>query len=243
MLALLWIFAVGALVGFINGFAGGASVLSFPALIAVGLNPVSAAMTNAIGVWAANLGAIAGRFGQAWQLIIKERKAIAFSTLGAIFGSLALALLPVNSFEKVVPILIFAASLTLLLKPKDVTHFAKLKFEELWLSLIGFYAGYFGPGQGIMTIAVFARDVSRSVRDINFNKNVLVAITCIGSNLVYIASGKVNWLDAFDLAFSSAIGGYLGAKLVSRFNRDYYRAGVFLIGIASAVWFASRYWQ
>lgn len=242
MLEIAAIFIVGLSVGFLNGFAGGASVLSFPAMIAVGLNPVSAAMTNALGVWTANVGALFGKFKYVKTIIKEESALVGYSMIGAVFGGLALALMPIEGFQKLTPILILIASLTLFIKVKENLTPLKQRIEYFWLTAIGFYAGYFGPGQGVMTIAVLARDAKRSVSDINLSKNVVVTMTCIGSNLIYIASGKVNWTFASILAVSCAIGGFLGAKVVDKFSREAYRMGIFVIGLLCAVWFAREYW-
>ena len=242
MVEIAAIFIVGLSVGFLNGFAGGASVISFPAMIAVGLNPVSAAMTNALGVWTANVGALWGRFKEIKGIIKSESALIGYSMIGAIFGGLILALMPIEGFQKLVPVLILIASLSLFIKVNEKLTPIRQRIEYLWLTAIGFYAGYFGPGQGVMTIAVLARDAKRSVSDINVSKNVVVTMTCIGSNLIYIASGKVNWLFAIDLAISCAIGGFYGAKVVDKFSREAYRMGIFVIGLLCAVWFAKEYW-
>jgi uncharacterized membrane protein YfcA len=242
MVEIVAIFIVGLAVGFLNGFAGGASVLSFPAMIAVGLNPVTAAMTNALGVWTANVGALFGRFNEIKGIIKAESQLIGFSMIGAVIGGLALALMPIAGFQNLVPILILIASLSLFIKVKENLTPLKQKIEYFWLTAIGFYAGYFGPGQGVMTIAVLARDAKRTVSDINVSKNVVVTMTCIGSNLIYIASGKVDWTFAAVLAVSCAIGGYFGAKVVDKFSRDAYRMGIFAIGLLCAVWFAYEYW-
>lgn len=242
MIKVTAIFLVGLSVGFLNGFAGGASVLSFPAMIAIGLNPVTAAMTNALGVWTANIGALVGKFKYIREIIKEESSLIGYSMIGAIIGGLALALMPISGFQKLVPILILIASLSLFIKVKDNLTPLRQRIEYFWLTAIGFYAGYFGPGQGVMTIAVLARDAKRTVSDINVSKNVVVTLTCLGSNLIYIVSGKVDWTYAGVLAVSCAIGGYYGAKVVDRFSREAYRMGIFVIGLLCAVWFAKEYW-
>ena len=242
MVQIIAIFAVGLTVGFLNGAAGGASVISFPALIAVGLNPVSAAMTNALGVWTANIGALVGKFQHFKGVIKEERTLIIYSMMGAVIGGSALAIMPISGFQKVVPILILIASLSLFIKVStDVTPI-KQKLELAWLTAIGFYAGYFGPGQGVMTIAILARDAKRTVSDINISKNIVVTMTCLGSNLIYIFSGKVDWKFAAILFVSCAIGGFFGAKVVGKFTREAYRMGIFVVGLLSAVWFAKEYW-
>lgn len=243
MVEIIGIFVVGLAVGFLNGFAGGASVLSFPAMIAVGLNPVSAAMTNAIGVSTANIGALLGKFGEVKGIIKAESQLIGYSMLGAVFGGLALAFMPIEGFQKIVPILIAIASISLFTKIKENLTPLKQKIENFWLTAVGFYAGYFGAGQGVMTIAILAKDANRSVKDINVSKNVVVTMTCLGSNLIYIASGKIDWTYALDLGISSVIGGFYGAKFTNKFSREAYRMGIFVIGMLCAIWFAKEYWM
>ena len=175
-------------------------------------------------------------------IIKAESQLIGYSMAGAVIGGLALALMPIAGFERIVPVLIAVASLSLFIKVKEQITPLKQKIEYLWLTAIGFYAGYFGPGQGVMTIAILARDAKRTVSDINVSKNVVVTMTCLGSNAIYIASGKVAWSYAVDLAISCAIGGYFGAKVVDKFSREAYRMGIFIIGLLCAVWFAKEYW-
>jgi uncharacterized protein len=242
MVEIIAIFLVGLLVGFLNGAAGGASVLSFPALIAVGLNPVTAAMTNALGVSTANLGALIGKFKSVVQIVKDEKILVIYSMFGAFIGAAALATMPISGFEKLVPVLIFIASISLYFRVSKNPTPIKAKLELIWLTAIGFYAGYFGPGQGVMTIAVLARDVKRTVTDINVRKNVVVTMTCSGSYLIYIFSGKVDWKYTIILAISSGIGGFFGAKVVGKFTREAYRMGIFIIGLLSAIWFANKYW-
>jgi uncharacterized membrane protein YfcA len=134
------------------------------------------------------------------------------------------------------------ASLTLFIKVQENLTPIKQKLQYFWLTFIGFYAGYFGPGQGVMTIAILARNAKRSVADINISKNVVVTMTGLGSNFIYIVSGKVNWTFAVVLGTSCVIGGFFGAKVVDRFTREAYRMGIFVIGLLSAVWFAREYW-
>jgi uncharacterized membrane protein YfcA len=151
--------------------------------------------------------------------------------------------MPIEGFQRIVPVLIAIASLSLFIKVQENLTPLKQRIEYFWLTAVGFYAGYFGPGQGVMTIAILARDAKRSVADINVSKNVVVTMTCIGSNLIYIASGKVNWTYAIDLAISCAIGGFFGAKVVDKFSREAYRMGIFIIGMLCAIWFAKEYWM
>ena len=86
--------------------------------------------------------------------------------IGAVIGGLALAFMPIEGFQKVVPILIAIASISLFIKVQQNLTPLKQRIEYFWLTAVGFYAGYFGPGQGVMTIAILARDAKRSVAEI-----------------------------------------------------------------------------
>jgi uncharacterized protein len=106
MLEFIAIAAVGLLVGVINGMAGGASVISFPVLLATGISPVSAAVTNAVGVTPANFFALIAIRHRIKDLVREYASLIVISTAGAVIGSIALLTLPPRVFEKLVPFLL-----------------------------------------------------------------------------------------------------------------------------------------
>lgn len=211
MLEFLLIATTGLLVGIINGMAGGGSVVSFPVLLATGLSPVSAAMTNAVGITPANFFALISIRHRIKEIARQYAQLIWISITASILGAVALINMPPAVFEKIVPFLLLFATLSLLIKVKPrVDPQLQLK-ENIGIAASGFYCGYFGPGQGVMVIAVLARDARRETADLNSAKNLIVGCTSIVSNVIYIFSGLVHWPFVLALLAGSTVGGTLGA--------------------------------
>ncbi len=242
MLQIITILSVGVLVGILNGAAGGASILSFPVLVAAGLNPVSAAMTNAIGVFPANIFALVGKREKVLPIIKEHSKLLIAASIGAFIGAMALAILPEENFKKIVPFLLLIASFSLLINVAPALTAFERRLEILLMTAIGIYCGYFGPGQGVMVIAVLARDAGRAIATVNISKNVIVAISNFFSNVVFIISGHVDWKFAFTLFIGASGGGYIGGRLVGKVSRNVYKSIIFTVGFASALWFFYKYW-
>ena len=241
MLELLFIAITGLLVGVINGMAGGASVISFPVLLATGLSPVSAAITNAVGVTPANLFALISIRHRVKELVKEYFSLIVISIFSASLGAIALLQLPPEVFEKIVPFLLLGATLTLLIKVKPHRGKHHKNLEYLGIGGSGFYCGYFGPGQGVMVIAVLARDARRDPALLNSTKNLIVGFTSLVSNIIYIFSGLVHWPYAIALLAGSAVGGTLGGRWATRMSPHFYRGLVLITGFGASAWLFVKY--
>jgi uncharacterized membrane protein YfcA len=241
MLEFLLIAAVGLLVGVINGMAGGASVISFPVLLATGISPVSAAMTNALGVTPANFFALISIRHRVKELAREYAQLIWTSIAASIVGAVALIIVPPEVFEKIVPFLLLFATLSLLIKvkPRVDPHF-QVK-ENIGIAASGFYCGYFGPGQGVMVIAVLARDARRKTSDLNSAKNLIVGCTSTVSNIIYIFSGLVHWPFVIALLIGSTVGGTLGGRWATQMSPNFYRGLVLVTGLAASAWLFVKY--
>ncbi|KGA17423.1 hypothetical protein GM50_11810 [freshwater metagenome] len=241
MFELLFIAITGLLVGVINGMAGGASVISFPVLLAAGLSPVSAAITNAVGVTPANFFALISIRHRIKEIARQYAQLIWISITASILGAVALINMPPAVFEKIVPFLLLFATLSLLIKVKPrVDPQLQLK-ENIGIAASGFYCGYFGPGQGVMVIAVLARDARRETADLNSAKNLIVGYTSLVSNVIYIFSGLVHWPFVLALLAGSTVGGTLGGRWASRMSPLFYRALVLLTGFGASAWLFVKY--
>ena len=241
MLEFLLIAAVGLLVGVINGMAGGASVISFPVLLATGISPVSAAMTNAIGVTPANFFALISIRHRVKELAREYAQLIWISIAASIVGAVALIIVPPEVFEKIVPFLLLFATLSLLVKVKPRVDPNLQAKENIGIAASGFYCGYFGPGQGVMVIAVLARNARRKTADLNSAKILIVGCTSTVSNIIYIFSGLVHWPFVIALLAGSTVGGTLGGRWATRMNPDFYRGLVLITGLAASAWLFVKY--
>ena len=233
---------VGLLVGIFNGAAGGASVFSFPVLVAVGLNPISAAITSAIGVSPANIFALASKRHEVKPIMREHAKILIACSLGAAVGAIALVMVPEENFKRLVPFLLLIASCSLLIKVAPALTALERRIEISLMLAIGIYCGYFGPGQGVMVIAVLARDAGRSVASVNIGKNVIVGISNLPSICIFAVSGMADWGLALALLIGSSAGGYFGGRVANRFSRSTYKWIIFSVGITSTFWFFYKYW-
>jgi len=242
MLEYFIIFAVGILVGGINGMAGGASVISYPVLLATGMSPVSAAISNALGVTPANFFALIAVRHQMRAFFQQYKKLIIISTLGSAIGAVALLTVPPGVFEKMVPFLLLFASLTFLIKPKPDRGARHEQVEKLGMFGSGFYCGYFGPGQGVMVIAVLARDIRRDPKSLNTAKNLIVGWTSLISNIIYIFSGQADWPVVIALVLGASIGGTLGGRWAAHMPALVYRALILAVGFGASAWLFKKYY-
>ncbi len=242
MLEYFLIFAVGILVGGINGMAGGASVISYPVLLATGMSPVSAAISNALGVTPANFFALISVRHHMRAYFQQYKKLIFISITGSAIGAVALLNVPPGVFEKMVPFLLLFASLSFLIKAKPNRGARHEQVEKFGIFGSGLYCGYFGPGQGVMVIAVLARDFRRDPKSLNTAKNLIVGWTSLISNIIYIFSGRANWPVVLALALGSSIGGTLGGRWAAHMPVLVYRALILSVGFGASAWLFQKYY-
>ncbi len=242
MLEYIIIFAVGILVGGINGMAGGASVISYPVLLATGLSPVSAAISNALGVTPANFFALIAVRHQMRGYFQEYKKLIALSIVGSTTGAILLLTVPPGIFEKMVPFLLLFASLSFLIKAKPDRGARHALVEKIGISASGLYCGYFGPGQGVLVIAVLARDIRRDPKTLNTAKNLIVGWTSLISNIIYIFSGRADWPVVIALLLGASIGGTFGGRWVARMPKSVYRALILTVGFSASALLFKKYY-
>jgi uncharacterized membrane protein YfcA len=238
----LFLVVVGVFVGVINGMAGGASIISYPALLAVGLNPLSAVVTNALGAMPANFLAVRHHKVSFVKLARENATLILASVIGTLIGAVLLLNMPIGTLEKLIPFLLLFATCTLLIPiPERPTGMDNRK-EAAAIFGTGLYCGYFGPGQGVMVSATLARDARRSPSLLNATKNVIVGVTVVMSNIVYAVSGHVNWACAIALGIGAGIGGNFGGKWATQMSATFYRRLVFAVGICSTIGLFIKYY-
>ena len=222
--------------------AGGASVISYPVLLATGMSPVSAAISNALGVTPANFFALISVRHKMRDYFREYKKLISISIIFSATGALLLLNVPPGVFEKMVPFLLLAASLTFLIKPKPVRGIRHELMEKIGIAASGLYCGYFGPGQGVMVIAVLARDIRRDPKTLNMAKNLIVGWTSLVSNVIYLFSGKVVWPAVLALLAGASIGGTYGGRYAARMPAALYRVLILTVGFGASAWLFKKYY-
>jgi uncharacterized membrane protein YfcA len=244
---ILILFAAAFVAGIVNSIAGGGTLLSFPALLWVGRNPILANATNTVALWP---GSLAGAYGFRGELRKLPRwlYLLALPSLaGGILGAALLVRTPEKTFARVVPLLILVA--TLLLAAQEVisrrlraftrahTHPSPswIVFAFLFQFLVGIYGGYFGAGIGILMLAALGLIGLTDMHQMNGLKNLL-ALCMNGVAAAYFAiSGSVLWGDAALMAVASVAGGLAGVRLARRFGRRFVRVAVVAIGLTMTV--------
>lgn len=230
----------GVLAGLAGAGAGFASLVSYPALLAVGLPPLSANVTNTVALTLNAAGAITGSrpelVGQSWRV----RRFTVMAAIGGAAGAALLLTTPAEAFEVVVPWLIGLASVALLARPWLQSRRAHRPQERRpWVSalaaVITVYGGYFGAAAGVLLLAVFGAVIRESLARVNALKNVVLGSANTVAALGFIAFGPVQWAAALPLAVGFFGGGLMAPAVVRRLPETPMRLVIGLAGLALAV--------
>ena len=231
--------SVGA--GIVNSIAGGGTLLTFPALLALGVSPVTANATNTLALWP---GQLSGAYTYRTHLGEERRTALRLalpSALGGIGGSALVLALPEKSFAAAVPWLIFFACALLALQGQVKTALAKVKGADhpaaIWIAqfAISVYGGYFGAGMGILMLAAMGILLASSAQHANALK-VLFSFLINGvAAICFLLFGPVHWTAATIMAIGAGLGGWAGAHLAQRLPPSGMRWVAIGIGLYAAV--------
>ena len=231
----------GAAAGLIGSVAGLASLISYPALLAVGLGPVQANVTNTVSLVWSGVGSALGSRVELTGQSLRLRPLMAAAGLGGLTGGGLLLLTPAEAFEAVVPWLIALASVMVLAAPaadelEDRTSGRAGPLVVVGIFVIGIYGGYFGAAAGVMMLAlllVAARDTT--VRSIAA-KNVLLGVANGVAALSFVLLGPVDWAAVLPMAVGFFAGGRLGPAVARRAPARLLRVLVGLSGLGLAAY-------
>jgi hypothetical protein len=241
-LEILGIVLAGLAAGMINTVVGSGTLITFPTLLWVGLPPVTANVSNTIGLVP---GSVAGAWGYRRELAGQRTRLVrlgAGTAGGAIVGATLLLVLPPGVFGAVVPVLIAVACVLVLIQPwlvgklKDRTRHAH-GGPFVWLLVFGtgIYGGYFGAAQGVILIAVLALGLDETLQRANAAKNVLAGLANLVAGVLFVLVADVDWAVAGLVALGATAGGVLGARLARRLPPNALRGVVVLIGVIAIV--------
>ncbi len=239
---------VGA--GFINAVAGSGTLITFPTLIALGVPPVTANVSNNVGLIP---GSVAGAVGWRRELEGQRRRVVRLasaSALGALVGAILLLALPSSAFDFIVPGLILVGLVLVALGPwinRRVARAAESPHEPrdawwTWPATLGagVYGGYFGAAQGIILVGFLGLGLAESMHRLNALKNVLSALVNTVAGIVFVTVAHVDWLVAGLIGVGSIIGAQLGATLGRRMSAALLRGVILLVGTTALVVFLVR---
>jgi uncharacterized protein len=232
--------AAGAAAGIVGSAGGTASLISYPALLAAGIPPLTANVTNAVAFVAAWPGSALGSRPELRGQGPWLRRWVAIAVAGSAAGATLLLVTPATTFGQVVPFLIAFAALALLFQPKIAAwregHRASGRF--LWpngLAAASAYDGYWGAGAGVMTLALIMITTGQPLPRSNALKNMLLGVADVTCCVVFILAGPVDWAAVWPMAAGFLAGSRLGPSLARRLPEVALRIVVGLAGLGLAV--------
>jgi uncharacterized membrane protein YfcA len=230
--------------GTINTVVGSGTLITFPTLLAVGLPPVTANVSNTVGLFP---GSFVGAYGYRRELAGQGGRAVragSATVLGAVLGAILLLKLPAQAFKEIVPALILLA-LVLVLFGGQLTSWliahghttSDRVTVPLWLVVFGtgVYGGYFGAAQGVLLMGVLGVFIAESLQRLNALKNVLAGLANLVAAIVFVATTHIDWVAAGLIAGGSIVGGVLGAHIGRRLPPTVLRAVIVVVGIAAVI--------
>ncbi|MHC6594481.1 sulfite exporter TauE/SafE family protein [Arthrobacter sp. C152] len=239
----------GLWAGTINAVVGSGTLVTFPVLIALGVAPVVASMSNAMGLVA---GTAAGAFGYRRELAGRGRQVLRLlpaSVLGGVSGAWLLLHLPEKVFHYVAPALLVLALLMVVFQPRlqdwvrnreaNPEHAVRDKRHGILLVVLvylaGVYGGYFVAAQGILLVGILGVFLTGTIQNANAMKNILVLGVNMVAAISYLlfAFDRINWLVVLLIAVSSTIGGLLGSKVGRKLSPRVLRGVIFTLGIVA----------
>lgn len=241
-LELLLLLVAGLGAGLAGSITGLASLISYPALLAVGLGPIAANVTNTVAMVGAGAGAALGSRTELEGQAVRVQELAVAAILGGSAGAGLLLLTPSDTFERIAPWLIGAASLAILVQPRvraiepeDGEHQAAGPVLIGGVFLIAIYGGYFGAAAGVMLLALLLVASHETLARSNALKNVVLgmanAVAAVGFSLL----GPVHWGAVVPLALGLFSGGRLGPIVVRHSNPAVLRTVIGVAGLGLAV--------
>jgi uncharacterized membrane protein YfcA len=234
----------GMAAGAINTLVGSGTLITFPVLLAFGYAPVTANVSNTIGLV---LGNVSGAVGYRRELVGQRARVVrlgAMSLLGGITGAVLLLVLPASAFKAIVPVFIAIALVLTLLQPRLARWLTRREIDlerrgsvlvALAVYLTGVYGGYFGAAQGILLLAILGVALAQDLHRTNALKNVLAGLTNGVAGVYFIFAAHVDWAPAAIIAGASILGAQLGARYGRRLPPDALRAVIVVVGVFAIV--------
>lgn len=243
------ILVAGIWAGTINTVVGSGTLITFPVLLAFGVSPVTANVSNTIGLVP---GSISGAWGYRAELAGQRSRILRWGTaavLGGAIGAVLLLVLPSAAFDAIVPALIALGVVLVVLGPRISARVAARASARgglsengsgwVWPAIAGagVYGGYFGAAQGVLLLAILGIGVHDSLQRHNAAKNVLAAMINGVAALIFMAVADVDWTIAGLIAAGAIIGGQVGAKIGRRLPPTALRAVIVVVGVVALISF------
>jgi len=238
--------AAAFLGGALNSLAGGGTLVTFPALLFAGLNPIDANASSVVALFS-------GTFSGAWAyrrniFAVAEFNVLGLfvlSLVGGLIGALLLLWTPANVFATLVPWLILFATIVFAVGNfAPVTAIQRIQLGPrsalVALFIIAIYGGYFGGGIGFLILAAFTLIGMRDINAMNGLKMGLVGVMTVTAILAFIVANVVRWPETLPMLVSSAVGSYIAAHWAQRLDQRLIKGFVIVLGAGLTIYFAWR---
>ncbi len=237
---LLAVAGLGA--GVVNGAAGGGTLVSFPALLAVGYPALTANVTSTVGIWSGYLGGAAGFQREVVAQRHRVRALGGTVVAGAVLGGILLLTTPSADFRLLAPYLLLLSCLLFAVQPLLVPWLGRRdEGRRVHVVLLhggsfvaAAYGSYFGAGLGVVLLAVLATAIPGPLVQINGLRSVLALLVNTVAVLIFAIHATVAWEVAGMMAAGALVGGYIGAHLARRVPPVVLRVVVVVLGLAAA---------
>ncbi|MFJ8111652.1 sulfite exporter TauE/SafE family protein [Streptomyces sp. NPDC096132] len=240
----LAVFTAGIGAGTINTIVGSGTLITFPVLLATGLPPITANVSNALGLVP---GSISGAIGYRAELRGQGRRALVLgltALLGGLGGAVLLLALPSEAFDTIVPVLIALALALVLLQPRLAAAVQRHRERNgttgrpyggplllAGLLLASVYGGYFGAAQGIIYLSLMGLLLDETLQRLNAVKNILGAVVNGVAACFFLFVAEFDWTAVLLIAVGSALGGQIGAKVGRRLPPPALRGVIVTVGV------------
>lgn len=239
--------------GAMNAVVGAGTLMTFPTLLALGVPPILANVSNTVGLVT---GSIAGAY--AYRSTLRGRRALVIrlvmaSAAGGVIGAALLLVLPSETFEFVIPVLLVASAVLAAVQPRVARAVARRRATRAeagaedapmhggpllfaGVALTGVYGGYFGAAQGVILLALLGIFVAGNMNDVNGVKNILATVANLVSATLFVFVTDIDWTIAGLIGVGAAVGGSLGGRYGRRMPAKPMRALVVAVAVAAAIW-------
>jgi uncharacterized protein len=249
LLQAIAVLLAGVAAGTINTVVGSGTLITFPVLLAIGVSPVTANVSNTIGLAP---GSASGAWGYRAELVGQRGRLLRLasaSLIGGVVGAVLLLVLPSSAFDAIVPVLIALGVVLVILGPRISARVAARAEARgglpehgagwVWPAVggAGVYGGYFGAAQGVLLMAILGIGVDDTMQRHNATKNVLAGIVNAIAAVLFVVVADVDWAAAGLIAVGSVVGGQVGATVGRRLPANVLRAIIVVVGVAALVSF------
>lgn len=241
----------GVLGGILSSLVGGAGLVTYPALLSIGLPPVIATVCNLVALTPGNFLAALYDRGQLPPFDRAFVGLIAASLIGALAGALVLLVTPDRVLAYFIPVLMAFATVLFACAGRISAWLrarAAGKGTKRWTHSMGvifpvsFYGGYFGAGVGVLLLGVLSIGTGGDYRSANTTKNLVTSLNSMVAAGVFITQGAVQWQPTLIMMAGALVGGMIGARLAQIVPHAVMRVAVTVVGALLTAVFAWRYW-